>query len=185
MRRRLPSMSLRSGMSAGELFADVRPRREAMKAGTEAHARYEAVEWVDPSAPRDDVERAVLANGWTDAFVKGEDAVALWRERSYELLVGGRWESGQFDRVVVRGEGAARRATVYDFKTNAKRRDETAEGFARRMAETYAGQMSSYRAAVSALAGIPPERVKSVLLLAETGAAVLVEGQGNFTVLVP
>jgi ATP-dependent exoDNAse (exonuclease V) beta subunit len=185
VKRRLPSLALRSGMSAGDLFADFSARSAAKRRGTEAHARYEAVEWVDPSAPRDDVERAVLANGWTDAFVKGGDAVALWRERSYELLVGGKWESGQFDRVVFRGEGAARRATVYDFKTNAKRRDETVEDFARRMAETYAGQMASYRAAVSALADIPPERVKTVLLLTETGAAVLVEGQGHFTILVP
>ena len=101
--------------------------------------------------------------------MKGDDAAALWRERSYELLVGGKWESGQFDRVVFRGEGAARRAVIYDFKTNAKRREETSEEFARRMGETYAGQMSAYRAAVSSLAGIPQERVRSVLLLSATG----------------
>ena len=52
--------------------------------------------------------------------------------------------------------------------TNAKRREETSEEFARRMGETYAGQMSAYRAAVSSLAGIPQERVRSVLLLSAT-----------------
>ena len=143
-----------------------------MKAGTEAHARYEAVEWIDPAAPKDDLERRILECGWDEAFVKGGDAVALWRERSYELLVGGKWESGTLDRVVFRGEGAARSACVYDFKTNAKRRDEPDADFERRMAEAYGGQMAAYRAAVSSLTGIPRERVRAVLLLSATGAKV-------------
>ena len=164
VKRRLPSLALRSGMSAGDFFADVDWRRAAMKRGTEAHERLQAVEWVDPAAPKDDVEREILANGWHDAFVKGDDVVALWRERSYEILVDGKWESGQFDRVVFRGEGGARRATVYDFKTNAMRPKESREEFERRMNETYAGQMAAYRAAVSRLAGIPGDRVDSKLL---------------------
>ena len=89
---------------------------------------------------------------------------------SYELLVGGKWESGQFDRVVFRGEGDARRATVYDFKTNRMRPKETPEEFEMRMQETYAGQLAAYRTAVSVLAGIPPERVAARLLL--VGASV-------------
>ena len=172
VRRRLPSMSLRSGMSAGDLFAEAGSRRAAMRRGVEEHARYEAVEWIDPAAPRDEFEARILANGWGDAFVKGADAVALWRERSYELVAGGKWESGQFDRVVFRGEGAARSATVYDFKTNAKRRGEGDAEFAERMRAAYAGQMAAYRAAVASLAGIPPGRVKAVLLLASTGGRV-------------
>ncbi len=164
VKRRLPSLALRSGMSAGELFADFGSRRAAMKRGTETHERLQRVEWVDPAAPKDDVEKMVLERGWHDAFVKGDDAVALWRERSYELLVGGRWESGQFDRVVFRGEGAARRATVYDFKTNRMRPKETQEEFEKRMQEAYAGQMAAYRAAVSALTGLSPERVSAKLL---------------------
>ena len=103
--------------------------------------------------------------------MKGAGEVALWRERSYERLVGAEWESGQFDRVVFRGEGAARRATVYDFKTNAIRRGETKEEFAARMREAYAGQMSAYRAAVASLADLPIERVSTVLLLVATGEA--------------
>ncbi len=172
VRRRLPSLSFRSGMSAGELFSDGSARQAARQRGTDVHARLEAVEWIDPAAPRDDLERTILANGWTDAFVKGSDAVALWRERGYERLVGAEWESGQFDRVVFRGESAALRATVYDFKTNALRRGETKEAFAARMRGAYAGQMASYRAAVASLAGLPAERVRAVLLLVATGDAV-------------
>ncbi len=172
VRRRLPSLAFRSGMSAGELFADGSARQAARQRGTDVHAQLEAIEWIDPSAPKSDLERQVLANGWTDAFVKGEDATALWRERGYERLVGAEWESGQFDRVVFRGEGAARRACVYDFKTNAPRRGETADEFAARMREAYSGQMASYRAAVASLAGLPPGRVSAVLLLVSTGAEV-------------
>lgn len=172
VRRRLPSLAFRAGMSAGELFADGAARKSALERGTDVHAQLEAIEWIDPSSPKDDLERQILANGWTDAFVKGDAAVALWRERSYERLVGAEWESGQFDRVVFRGEGAARRATVYDFKTNALRRGESREEFAARMRAAYAGQMASYLAAVSSLAGLPADRVKTVLLLLATGDAV-------------
>ncbi|MBQ6136509.1 MAG: PD-(D/E)XK nuclease family protein, partial [Kiritimatiellae bacterium] len=140
--------------------------------GTDVHARLEAVEWIDPAAPKDELERKILENGWTDAFVKGADAAALWRERGYELVVGREWQSGQLDRVVFRGEGAARTATVYDFKTNARRPKEDDESFAARMRTTYAGQMAAYRAAVASLTGIAPESVRAVLLLVSTGAAV-------------
>ena len=174
VRRKLPSSLFHSGMSAGELFADFRSREAAMRRGTDVHAQLEAIEWIDPAAPKGELERRVLDSGWTDAFVKGDDAVALWRERGYELLVGGEWQSGQLDRVVFRGEGAERFATIYDFKTNEMRRGETDCDFAARMREAYAGQMSDYRAAVSRLAGIAPERVRTVLLLIANGAAVSV-----------
>jgi len=172
IRRRLPSLAFHAGMSAGDLFAERSGRQAAQQKGIDLHAQFEAVEWIDPAAPKDDIERQILANGWTEAFVKGADVVALWRERSYERLVGTEWESGQFDRVVFRGEGDARRATIYDFKTNALRRGETNEIFAERMRTTYAGQMAAYRSAVASLADLPPSRVEAVLLLVVTGEAV-------------
>ena len=176
VRRRLPSLAFRSGMSAGDLFADGSSRQAAQRRGTDIHAQFEAIEWIDPAAPRSDIERQILANGWTDAFVKGTDATALWRERSYERLVGTEWESGQFDRVVFRGDGDARRATIYDFKTNSLRRGETKEEFAERMGTAYAGQMAAYRAAVASLAGLPAERIRTVLLLVATGEAIECRG---------
>lgn len=166
VKRRLPSLALRSGMSAGDLFADFGSRRTAMKRGTAVHELLQKIEWIDPASPKNDIEKIVLERGWHEAFVKGDDAVALWRERSYELLVDGKWESGQFDRVVFRGEGAARRATVYDFKTNRRRSKETQEEFEKRMRSAYANQLAAYRAAVSSLTGLPPDRVDSKLLFA-------------------
>lgn len=175
LRRHLPSLALHSGMSAGELFADAGARQAAKARGTEMHARLEAIEWIDPAAPKDELERSILANGWTDAFVKGDGDAVLWREKGYELVCGSEWQSGQFDRVVFRGEGDGRTATVYDFKTNALRPDETAEEFADRMRRTYRSQMASYRAALSALTGIPATRVRTVLLLLSPNAAVACE----------
>ena len=159
-------------MSAGDLFTEGSARQAALKTGIDVHAQFEAIEWIDPAAPGSDIERQILANGWNEAFVKGRDTVALWRERSYERLVGSEWESGQLDRVVFTGSGDVKCATIYDFKTNAVRRGESKESFAVRMRTAYAGQMAAYRAAVASLASLPPERVRSVLLLVATGDAV-------------
>ena len=103
--------------------------------------------------------------------MKPEDLVALWRERPFEVLADGVWTSGRFDRVVFAGG----KAVIYDFKTNARGPKEDEAAFARRMAETYAGQMRSYRKALSALSGLPAADISTVLLLSATGAAVRVE----------
>ena len=168
--RRMPSLNFHSGMSAGSLFASDGGRAAAMKRGTEIHAAYERIEWIDPEKAKTDVERAL---------VKPEGVVDLWRERSYELFHEGVWESGQFDRVVFTGEGAERRATIYDFKTNEPRMGETDDSFAARMRATYAGQMASYRHAVRELTGIPLDRISSVLLLLATGLVVKLDVIGQ------
>ena len=99
---------------------------------------------------------------------------AVWRERSYEIFdqETNTWETGQFDRVVFRGEGENRKADIYDFKTNHRGGDESVEAFEHRMAQTYESQMAAYRSAISRLCGIKPERISSTLLLTATGTAV-------------
>ena len=158
IRRRLPSELFVAGQSAGELF---RPsfRAAAAKRGTEAHARYAAIDWLDAATAKTDFERAL---------VKPAGAVALWREQAFEVYADGQWMSGRFDRVVFTGTGAERAAVIYDFKTNALRRGESAEDFAARMRAEYAGQLASYRAAVAALTGLPLVRIEAKLLLAST-----------------
>ena len=163
IRRRLPSLSFHTGQSAGELFAAASGRRSAIERGVAAHAAYEAVEWIAP----DDAKTALAR-----ALVKPADLVALWRERPFELFADGEWISGRFDRVVFTGTGDSRRAVVYDFKTNRRRRDEDEATFARRLCETYAGQMRLYRRAVAALASLPADRISCRLLLVESGADV-------------
>ena len=138
----------------------------AAQRGVEAHAAYEGIEWADAE------EAARLPEAFRAAFVKPSADAAVWRERSYEIFDGARWETGRFDRVVFTGTGASRTATLYDFKTNAKLPQETPEAFARRMGEAYAPQMAAYRRALARLTGIPAARIAATLLLEATGEAV-------------
>ena len=159
--RRLPSKNFHAGMSAGELFLDAGVRAAAKRRGTEAHAAFEQIEFL--GAASNDLERALM---------RPEGFVELWRERAFEILEDGQWTSGQFDRVVFTRDAEGLRADVQDFKTNARRPDESDAAFAQRMRTTYVGQMSAYRAAVCRLAGLAATRVTSHLLLTATGQAV-------------
>ena len=127
------------GLSASELFSE--NAGEAAKRGVEIHGQYEAIEWAD------DQELANLPPAFHVAFAKPSPGATVWREKSYEIYrqAGdkGEWETGQFDRVVFTGEGAAREAVIYDFKTNAQKTDESAEAFEQRMCRTYAPQMNA------------------------------------------
>ena len=97
-----------------------------------------------------------------------EISATVWRERSYELFVDGKWESGQFDRVVFWREGGERRAAICDYKTNARRAGESLDAFTARMQNAYRVQMLSYRAALAALTGIPQCSIQLKLLLVAT-----------------
>ena len=150
----------------------------AAERGTSLHEALARIDWLpaEPGEQPAGIDAADLdlssPSPLRDALVRPADAVDLWRERSFEQLAGAEWISGTFDRVVFRGEGEDRRAEIYDWKTNRLRPGETPDAFATRMAETYAGQMRAYRAAVARLAGLPADCVSSTLLLAATRAAV-------------
>ena len=159
--RRLPSLSFQTGESAGSLFAASGARQAAADRGLAAHAAYEKVEWLSADAAKTAFERAL---------VRPPDATALWREKPFEVRTGEVWTSGRFDRVVFTGTGADRRAAIYDFKTNAQRRGESAADFAGRMVETYRGQMQAYRRALKALTGLDHGRIRAFLLLQATMA---------------
>ncbi|MBO5905069.1 MAG: UvrD-helicase domain-containing protein [Kiritimatiellae bacterium] len=143
---------------------------EAARKGVEIHGQYEAVEWTDEEA------LAALPKAFHVAFVKPGPEATLWREKSYEIYREasgkGEWETGQFDRVVFTGVGDEREAVIYDFKTNALKSGESTEAFEQRMSRTYSPQMSAYRAALATLTGLPPKRIRLVLLLESTGTAV-------------
>ena len=156
-----PSESYITGLAADSLFTD--DYGSGAEYGREMHAKYEKVSWIAADDAKDDFDRV---------FVKPENFVELWRERAYELFADGAWESGQFDRVVFSGEGAERKAEIFDFKTNAPRSGEPPEEFATRMRETYLPQMSAYRRAVHMITGIPSERVSARLLLTRTRTVV-------------
>ena len=163
-------------VSVSSLFDNEDDRAEAVRLGLEEHSAFAAIEWIDPGAPKDERERRILQWGghWREAFLKTPDAM-VWRERGYERLADGddgetTWETGQFDRVVFRGDGNDRAAIIYDFKTNAMR-GRSVEAFETDMAQAYAGQMAAYRTALSALTGLPTERIRAFLLLSSSGTA--------------
>ncbi len=158
-----PGEAFRSGIRGDTLFMET--FGAAAERGTVLHEEFAKIEWLPESAAKSPFEKAL---------VKPEGVVELWRERAYELITDGSWQSGQFDRVVFVGEGAARRATIYDFKTNALQDGESAESFAARMARTYAHQMRTYRAALASLTGLPLTSISTTLLLHATHSAVAV-----------
>ena len=146
---------------------------EGARRGTEEHAEYAKIRWIDPDAPETDREKEILAApGWREAFIKTPGAV-LWRERSYELFDKERsvWQTGTFDRVVFRGDGGARNATIYDFKTN-ENKCKTIGEFEELMLDTYRGQMDHYRSALSRLCGIEEKSIRTILLLKDTMTSV-------------
>lgn len=141
----------------------------AARHGIDVHARYEAIEWADEATA------AELPPAFRAAFVQPSSEAAVWRERKYELFVNGCWETGRFDRVVFTGSGDARRATIYDFKTNARRANETPADFAARLHATYDTQMRDYRRALARLTHLPEGRIALKMLLEATGTAEEVE----------
>ncbi len=132
--RRLPSLSFASGVSAGSLFASAEGRAAARLRGTAAHAAAAQVEF-------------------SATLPKPEGFVDLWCEKAFEVFADGEWVSGRFDRVTFfRNTAGELCAEVIDFKTSLKN------------PERYDGQLAAYRRAVTALTGIPPERVTSRLV---------------------
>ena len=159
VRKFRPSESFYEGLGGDVLFDEnfgVSARR-----GSEAHEKYERIEWLDAAA--DDFDRA---------FLKPDGFLALWREKTYELFVDGKWETGQFDRVVFTEKDGVKKAVVYDFKTNGIASGETVRKFEERMAGIYARQMESYRRALSSLTGIGTDCIKTVLLLESSRSQV-------------
>ncbi len=162
--RRRPSKDFHTGMRAGDLFVSHAGRVAAMERGTEVHAQYAQIAWLEPEDAHTPLEHAL---------VRPENSIDLWRERAYELCHDGVWESGQFDRVVfTRDDAGAVTATIYDFKTNARGASESDAAFAARMRTLYTPQMTAYRRALNRLTGIPEERILTVLLLDATGQAL-------------
>ena len=141
----------------------------AARRGVEVHAYYQNIEWAD------DATLKSLPAAFRAAFAKPSDDATLWRERAYELYDDGCWQSGQFDRVVFADGVDGRTATIYDFKTNVKRRGENGNEFAQRMRGLYSSQMLAYRHALARLTDIPEERINCYLLLEDTSEAMQVE----------
>lgn len=143
--------------------------------GTETHMLLEAIEWIDPQAPKNEVEITLLNSPLREAFVRPDGPVELWREYSYDRVINETWQTGQFDRVIITGTSPNLKATIYDFKTNQNWHQLPLEDFAQTMAKKYHKQMAAYQAALSSLLQLPAIYIEAKLLLLSTKQVVTIE----------
>ena len=175
---RLPSRTpsaLRSGVVAGSaLFAA--GESGAADFGTSVHALFATVDWWREAAVEDwlaarrgegadagalaEVLACLRAPELAGVFAPPAAGGEVWQERAFEAVIDGVWVTGVIDRVVVeRGaDRRARRATVFDFKTD-RVADEL--GGLARAAQRHAGQIDLYRRVVARLTGLPETAVKA------------------------
>jgi ATP-dependent helicase/nuclease subunit A len=170
---RQPSAEKTGVVAAARVFAP--EGAVAADFGTKVHALLAEVEWVGEGGGEKFAEAWMMRGG------AGEEALAclrapelaavwtrpdraeVWRERAFEVVIGGAWVTGVFDRVVVERDQAGRavRATVFDFKTDLVAGEaDVAAAVAR-----HAGQLNLYRQVAAVLTGLDMAAVACELVL--------------------
>jgi ATP-dependent helicase/nuclease subunit A len=152
--------------------------RGVLEFGTLIHELLAKVEWTETADPeailgswtsskivdenvRRDAEaqfrRLLAAPEVRSALGRPAGTVDLWREMRFELVDGGAWISGAFDRVIVFRDGAgnATRATLMDFKSSRITEEREME----EKASDYRHQLDLYRRALSVILKIPETSV--------------------------
>lgn len=142
-----------------------------MKFGSEVHAAFETVGWIDE-------EEAELPEGEAGAMVaemlgkpdirevferRGRD-VSLFREQAIEAILHGKWLSGIVDRLHVFDGGKS--VEIVDFKTDAVSSTEE-------LVERYSGQMDSYRKVIGKV--YPGAEVRCLLVSTKLGGVMEVD----------
>ena len=154
-------------------------RDSALDLGTEVHALFEKIEWLEDEA----TVRAFLASVEEEAssealvhltrtleddevrkvFVQPEEETEIWREKSFSMRLDGKMVNGTFDRVVLRRDSAGNwsKADIIDFKTDRGVEDES---ILLAGTESHRPQLELYRKALSRLTRLPEESISLVLL---------------------
>jgi ATP-dependent helicase/nuclease subunit A len=147
-----------------------------MRFGSDVHAVFEGVGWIDekkPVLPAGEAGRLVgellQVPAIRSLFERGGRMIECYREQQVEDMSDGKWLSGVVDRLHVhRGpDGRVESVDVIDFKTDEVSRAEE-------LLERYAGQMDAYREVVRRVFGTDAVRC----LLVATHARVVVEVEG-------
>ena len=132
--------------------------------GTEVHAAFERVGWLDeedlklPNSEAGQLIRDLLGVAkLRDLFSRSGRAIELHREQSMDAVVDGKWLTGIMDRLHLHrdADGRVVRVEVIDFKTDAV--EEMAALVAR-----YSRQMTAYRAAM--VLAYPMAQVSCILV---------------------
>jgi ATP-dependent exoDNAse (exonuclease V) beta subunit len=164
LRKNRPSDSYHPKLLGSQAFQE----SQATALGSEIHALFESIEWLeeipktfplDTAAHAGDLMRNCLGHATVQAlFHRPEGKFTLWREQRFDILLNGFWISGCFDRVVIyRDEqGNPKSADLIDFKTDHCDRDQ--------LISSHRPQLESYRDALSSMLGLPPERIRMILI---------------------
>ena len=143
-----------------------------MKFGSEVHAAFEQVGWVDettPNLPTSDAGRLVgdllKIPNLRRLFERGGQPVEAFREQAVDAVLDGKWLSGVIDRLHLHRDaaGAVNRVQVIDFKTDGL--DDISE-----LVERYSGQMQAYRKVMER--AYPAAQVECILLSTRCGEQI-------------
>ncbi len=190
-----PSAAGEQGVNAASILAG--ENEASLQLGIAVHALFEEVEWTENSDVKKVVDRCLRQNPFPPslagravehfrramagaevrkALARPAGTVILWREKAFDVDLGGRWITGVFDRVVISGEpGPSRRAVILDYKTN---QVETEEEIAAAAAH-YRPQLSLYREALAALLDMPAVAITTRLVFTGPGRVVEVDCSGD------
>ncbi len=144
--------------------ATVAHSASGMKFGSEVHAAFEHVCWVDetpPAFPAGDGGKTVAElleiPRVRKLFERRGRTVELFREQPIDAIVDGKWLSGVMDRLHLHRDagGPVTRVEIVDFKTDSL--DDLGK-----LVERYASQMSAYRDVMAS--AYPDARVECILL---------------------
>lgn len=145
---------------------------EGLRFGTEAHAEFEKIGWLDEAEPvlsdspaGNCVREALRISEIRALFTKGGRQVSLHREQRIEAVIAGKWMSGVIDRLHIHRDarGDAERIEILDFKTDRV-------GSAAELREKYAAQMEAYQEAMAMIH--PQAEIKCLLVSTALGAVV-------------
>ena len=175
LRAKRPSGEAEAGSSM--LFQSA--RQAAKEAGIAMHETFRRIEWWDtaPAALTGrDLDQAAVAEvqaclqepGLLELFARPAGQAEAWRERAFDVIVNGVLHSGVFDRVMVQRDAAGRAlsALLVDFKTG------PAAPSAGEAALLHRPQIQRYRQALERLLGLPPVKIRAVVLFTATREAV-------------
>ena len=133
--------------------------------GSEIHALFESIEWLPASLPdaaspeaRDLMLPCLEHPSIQELFCRPPGHFTLWREQCFDLVLGGEWISGCFDRVVIfrDTQGRAISADLIDFKTD--------QGGRGKLIANYRPQMETYRLSLSRILHLPEEMIRMILI---------------------
>jgi ATP-dependent exoDNAse (exonuclease V) beta subunit len=111
------------------------------------------------------LQQPQIAQALAQPKLEADESVEVWREKSFATMLDGVLVSGAFDRVVIVRDdnGAARRATLFDFKTG---------DHSDAITESYRPQLHCYREVLCQTLNLPPEKITTQLLFTSAGSCV-------------